>query len=248
VEEVILSNPEFVPAEKLAGVFYLDSDAVVEIEEEERLRRQGLIEDMKRKREESRRLQQDEELKAKEEIRMLREERRKKREEEMWQKEKLRQEKESQRHAEAAFSAQEGSAGVQPRKPYAREEVIRSEAAFAEVPAKPDAAKKQKKKPVPEKPAKTVKKGQKRILEEKIELDEIKKQIRQEDLIETAEAKEEEVKKEPVKEVKVAYQDEGGFGGIFASQLEQIVKKETEEPAKGRGKKERKAKKKAGGQ
>ena len=36
VEEVILSNPEFIPAEKLAGVFYLDSDAVVEIEEEEK--------------------------------------------------------------------------------------------------------------------------------------------------------------------------------------------------------------------
>ena len=31
VEEVILSNPEFVPSEKLAGVFYLDSDAVEEI-------------------------------------------------------------------------------------------------------------------------------------------------------------------------------------------------------------------------
>ncbi len=41
VEEVILSNPEFVPSEKLAGVFYLDSDAVEEIEEEEKQRRQG---------------------------------------------------------------------------------------------------------------------------------------------------------------------------------------------------------------
>ena len=124
VEELILSNPEFIPSEKLAGVFYLDSDAVVEIEEEEKLRRQGLIDDQKRKREESRKLQQDEELKVKEDIRLLREERRKKREEEMWQKDKLRQEKEAQRRAEAAFAAQERRRRGQrraARKPYAKE-------------------------------------------------------------------------------------------------------------------------------
>ncbi len=243
-EEVILSNPEFIPSEKLAGVFYLDSDAVVEIEEEEKLRRQGLIEDMKRKRDESRKLQQDEELKVKEEIRLLREERRKKREEEMWQKEKLRQEKESQRRAEAAFAAQE-SAPVA-RKPYAKEEFAKPEAPLVEPPVKPDAIKKQKKKIELEKPAKTVKKGQKRILEEKIELDEIKKQILQEEMIETAGTPEEEVKKEPVKEVKVAYKDEGAFSGIFASQLEQIVKDETGEPVKSNGKKDKKGKKKTG--
>ena len=39
----------------------------------------------------------------------------------------------------------------------------------------------------------------------------------------------------------MAYKDEGGFGGIFASQLDQIVKKETAEPAKSGGKKEKKA-------
>ena len=125
VEEIILSNPEFIPSEKLAGVFYLDSDAVVEIEEEEKLRRQGLIEDQKRKREESRKLQHDEELKAQEEIRLLREERRKKREEEMWQKEKLQEEKEAQRRAEAAFAAQESAAAAArpARKPYGKDEL-----------------------------------------------------------------------------------------------------------------------------
>jgi len=251
VEEVILSNPEFIPAEKMAGVFYLDSDAVVEIEEEEKLRRQGLIDDQKRKREESRRLQHDEELKAQDDIRLLREERRKKREEEMWQKEKLREEKESQRRAEIAFAAQESAPAVESRaarKPYAKgkEEFAKPEAAFAEAPAKPDAVKKQKKKIVAEKPIKTVKKGQKKILEEKIELDEIKKQIMREDLIETAADKEEIVRNEPVKEAKVAYKDEGAFSGIFASQLDQIVKKESEAPAKSNGKKEKKGKKKAG--
>jgi hypothetical protein len=249
VEEVILSNPEFIPSEKLAGVFYLDSDAVVEIEEEEKQRRQGLIDDQKRRREESRKLQFDEELKVKEEIRLLREERRKKREDEMWQKEKVRQEKESQRRAETAFVAQESAPAAEgrtrsARKPYAKEEFVKPEAPFADVPAKPEAVKKQKKKIEVEKPAKTVKKGQKKILEEKIELDEIKKQILQEDMIDPAGAKEEEVKKDPVKEVKVAYKDEGGFGGIFASQLDEIVKKETKGAAKENGKKEKKGKKK----
>ncbi len=238
VEEVILSNPEFIPSEKMAGVFYLDSDAVVEIEEEEKMRRQGLIEDQKRKREESRKQQQDEELKAQEEIRLLREERRKKREEEMWQKQKLQEEKEAQRRAEAAFIAQENAAAARPtRKP---------SAPFADLPAKPEAAKKQKKKIEPEKSAKTAKKGQKKILEEKIELDEIKKQILQEDLIEATGTKEAESKEKPVKEVKVAYKDEGAFSGMFASQLDQIVKKDTVEPAKNVGKKEKKAKKKTG--
>ncbi|HEX7502503.1 MAG TPA: hypothetical protein VF451_03705 [Acidobacteriota bacterium] len=68
----------------------------------------------------------------------------------------------------------------------------------------------------------------------------------QEDLIDAAGDKEEEVKKEPAKEVKVAYKDEGAFGGIFASQLDQIVKKESEAPAKGNGKKEKKGNKKTG--
>jgi hypothetical protein len=250
VEEVILSNPEFIPSEKLAGVFYLDSDAVVEIEEEEKLRRQGLIDDQKRRREESRKLLQDEELKAKEEIRLLREERRKKREEEMWQKEKLRQEKESQRRAEAAFAAQEVAAKADApsrpgRKAYAGDGFAKAQPSFVEPPAKPEAVKKQKKKLEPEKPVKTAKKGQKKILEEKIELDEIKKQILQEDLIDADGAKDADVKKEPVKEVKVAYKDEGAFGGVFASQLDQIVKKEADEPAKSGAKKEKKARKKA---
>jgi len=254
VEEVILSSPEFIPSEKLAGVFYLDADAVVEIEEEEKQRRQGLIEDQKRRREESRKLQLDEEFKVKEEIRLLREEHRKKREEDMWQKEKLHQEKESQRRAEAAYVAQEnapaadGRARSAARKPYGKEKegFAQPEVPFADVPVKPDALKKQKKKIEIEKPVKTVKKGQKKILEEKIELDEIKKQILQDDLTDKMIDKEQEEKKEPVKEVKVAYKDEGGFGGIFASQLDQIVKKETEAPKKQNGKKEKKGKKKSG--
>ena len=258
VEEVILSNPEFVPSEKLAGVFYLDSDAVEEIEEEEKQRRQGVIEDIKRKRDESRQLQLDEEFKVKEEIRLLREERRKKREEEMWQKEKLRQEKECPAPRRSRFRRPGKGPGRRADVPPAqrRPQALRQgkggarssrRSPCAEEPVKPDAVKKQKKKIEVEKPVKTVKKGQKKILEEKIELDEIKKQILQDDLTDKMIDQSQAETKEPVKEVKVAYKDEGGFGGLLASQLDQIVKKETAEPEKKNGKKEKKGKKKTEG-
>lgn len=254
VEEVILSNPEFVPAEKLAGVFYLDSDAVMEIQEEEKDRRQGLIEEMKRKREDSRKHQLDEELKVKEEIRLIREERRKKREDEMWQKEKLLHDKEAQRRQETVFMASEKPQGAVtenrprsgPKKTYSRENeaFAKVEIPIEAIPGKPESGKKMKKKNDVEKTVKTVRKGQKKILEEKIELDEIKKQIMQEDLNEIISENEAPVeKKKPVKGGEVRYKDEGGFGGIFASQLDEIVKKETKKDVV----KEKKGKKKTEG-
>jgi hypothetical protein len=238
VEEIILSNPEFVPAEKMAGVFYLDSDAVMEIQEEEKYRRQGLIEEMKRKREDSRKHQLDEELKIREEVRLIREERRKKREEEMWQKEKLLQEKETQRRQETAFitseKPQNASAENRVRsgskKPYPKEKeaFAKIDVPIEAIPGKPESGKKLKKKIDIEKTVKTVRKGQKKILEEKIELDEIKKQIMQADISEiVAENELPEDEKKPGKGSEVRYKDEGGFGGIFASQLDEIVKKDT---------------------
>jgi len=254
VEEIILSNPEFVPAEKMAGVFYLDSDSVMEIQEEERDRRQGLIEEMKRKREDSRKHQIDEELKIKEEIRLIREERRKKREEEMWQKEKILTEKETQRRQETAFIMSEKPQGAVadgrprtgPKKSYPRENeaFAKVEVTMEAIPGKPESTKKQKKKIDVEKTVKTVRKGQKKILEEKIELDEIKKQIMQADISEIVSENEvPEVKKKPVKGDEVRYKDEGGFGGIFASQLDEIVKKDSKKDSA----KEKKGKKKTEG-
>lgn len=254
VEEVILSNPEFVPAEKLAGVFYLDSDAVMEIQEEEKDRRQGLIEEMKRKREESRKHQLDEELKIKEEIRLIREERRKKREDEMWQKEKILHDKETQRRQETAFIASEKPQGAEaesrartgPKKSYPRENDVfaKVEIPLEDIPGKPESTKKQKKKIDIEKTVKTVRKGQKKILEEKIELDEIKKQIMQAGMSEIVSENEvNEEKKKPVNGDEVRYKDEGGFGGIFASQLDEIVKKDTKKDVI----KEKKGKKKTEG-
>jgi hypothetical protein len=97
VEEVILSNEEFVPAEKLAGVFYLDSDAVSEIEEEELKRKEFQKDEDKKKRDELRRKKVEQERRIKDEIRRKREERRKLREKEMWEKERMRKEMEEKR-------------------------------------------------------------------------------------------------------------------------------------------------------
>lgn len=97
VEEVILGNEEFVPAEKLAGVFYLDSDAVSEIEEEELRRKEFQKDEDKKKQEELRRKKVEQERRIKEEIRRKREERRKRREQEMWEKERMRKEMEEKR-------------------------------------------------------------------------------------------------------------------------------------------------------
>ena len=233
VADVILSNAEFIPSEKVIGVFYLDSDAVVEIEEEERIRRLELIEEGKRRREEMRKSQLEEELKKKDDIRQLREERKRKREDEMRLKEKHEQERLEHKRLETPPALEE-EALRRPRpdrKIYARKEEAGGKPAFrkagaeAEMPVKTEPTRKMKKKVETEKPIKTAKKGQKKILEEKIELEEIKKQIlSDEELLKAAE--EEEIKKEPVKEVKVAYQDKGGFAGILGSKLDEVVKKE----------------------
>ncbi len=219
VEEVILSNAEFIPAEKFPGVFYLDSDVVVEIEEEEKLRRQRVIEDNKRKREELRQKQVDEELRQKDELRVKREENRRKREEEMWQREKGKEERVAPHPTPVESVPVPGKEPVPPRAAPVAPPPQPGDELRAELARKPA-----KKKLDVEKPVKSVKKGQKRILEEKIELDEIKKEIQADDIkdvLPTAEGK-----KKSRKETNVAYQDQGGFGGIFASKLDEIVKKE----------------------
>jgi len=100
VEDVILSNPEFIPSEKMPGVFYLDSDSVIEIEEEEKDRRELMVEEVLKRREVIKKGKIKEELEKKDEIRLKREERRRKREEEMRMKERIMKEREERRSTE----------------------------------------------------------------------------------------------------------------------------------------------------
>lgn len=266
VEEIILSNPEFVPAEKMAGVFYLDSDVVSEIEEEELKRKESEVDENKKKRAELRRKKMEQEQRIKEEIRRKREDRRRKREEEMWEKERLRKEMEEKKLQElkrkkeesqrkAALKASERvrkakSKGMGKRfEPGPKKEPGKKEVPFKHKPEfpkhKPEFPRKQaeipveeltrKKEPPPrwikkkageeESSAKAPKRTEKKLVDESMSEDEIKSQIELEKLKEKMRERK-NVKKEAAKKEKIAYKDNGGFSGVFASKLDEIVKKD----------------------
>jgi hypothetical protein len=265
VEDVILSNQEFVPAEKLAGVFYLDSDAVTEIEEEELKRKESEVDEIKKKREELRRKKMEQERKIKEEIRRKREERRKKREEEMWEKERLRKELEEKKAREIQKKRDEAARKARPEKPRkprphaaARfdEQVTaatspkparkKETAAKHKLEYKKDAApglpvdelaqkkehqRRAKKKTEEEKPLIKTAKRTERKPDDVMTEDEIKSQIELEKLKDKMREQQKDKKEEKKKEV--AYQDEDrGFGGVFASKLDEIVKKDSVKDSK----------------
>jgi hypothetical protein len=291
VEDVILGNDEFVPAEKLAGVFYLDSDAVAEIEEEELKRKEFEADEHKKRREELKRKKIERERRIKEEIRRKREDRRKKREQEMWEKERLKKEMEEKRILElrkkkeeetrrkeeearkrSAFRAErpprpkdrykppgkkfepgppkdrrrpEGPyvphrppkpprpkpefVKPQPPPPPPEDELLRKR----ETPPRRDKEKRkiEEERERAEKAVKAARKVERRPEEDTMSEDEIKSQIELEKLKEKMRGRR-EAEKAAEKDKKVAYHDNGGFGGIFASQLDKIVKKEDEKPKK----------------
>lgn len=300
VEDVILGNDEFVPAEKMAGVFYLDSDAVAEIEEEELKRKESEADEHKKRREELKRKKIERERRIKDEIRRKREERRKKREQEMWEKERLKKEMEEKRllelkkkKEEEARRKEEEARKKTPfrpeRPPKPRDKRKPPGKKFEAGPAKerrrpdgphvphrpptpprpkPEFSKPQPPPPSPpedellrkreipprrdkekrkieeereraEKAAKAARKVERRPEEDALSEDEIKSQIELEKLKEKMRGRR-EAEKAAEKAKKVAYHDNGGFGGVFASQLDKIVKKEDEKPEK----KENKEKKK----
>lgn len=249
VEDVILCNNEFVPSEKLTGVFYLDSNALAVIEEEELQRKASAIDESKKRQEELKRKKQEEELRLKEEIRRKREERRQKREEEMWRKEKLIEEKEKQKTVDLKKKKESWKKASSPRlekpswvkdkeageifdTPYRREakkkpDFTREGADFPMkgLPVKEPSHRKVKKKVIEEKAAKVPKRIDKAPIDEKMTADEIKREIQLEELKDKM--REQLVEKKVVKEKKeVIYKDDGGFRGVLASKLDKIVKKD----------------------
>jgi len=253
VEEVILSNNEFIPSEKLTGVFYLDSDAVAAIEEEEYQRKTAARDESKKRRQELKQKKMEEERRQEEAIRRKREERRRKREEEMWRKEKLIKEKEEQKILEQkrrkeAWKKTTIARPQRPFKPKGREpdfeiqkgikrkevpfnkkpDFSRPEDAFPaeSIPAKEFTPRKVKKKNDEEKILKVPKRLVKQQpTAEKMSEDEIKREIQLEELKEKMRG-EKTAKKEIKKKKEIAYKDDGGFGSIFASKLDEIVKKD----------------------
>jgi hypothetical protein len=221
VTDVILCNPEFIPSDKIPGVYYLDSDAVVEIEEEELKRRRQVVEESKKKREQARQKKLEEEQKLKDEIRMKREERRRKREEEMRLKDKMTGGDTlpvDVPHQEEEIPVAEGIATDIPR-PAAEDEDSES---------KKDSHKKSRKKSAGDRAAKPKKRTERKVSEDNIDMEEIKDDILLEELKEEVLDKKEKEKKAE-KEKEVAYKDEGGFGGILGSKLDQVVKPDEDE-------------------
>lgn len=234
VEDIVLCNSEFVLSEKLPGVFYLDSSVLSTIEQEESQRQATVRDEVKKKKDEVKRKKQDEERRLKEEIRRKREERRKKREDEMWEKERLLQEHEeapaAARPEPSVADAVEPEARRKPRTTRPRTEAPSKQppAPIAETPTREPAHKKVKKKVEEERSAKVSKRPVARPAEEGLSEDEIKREIELEELKEKL--GEQKRKQKKIKSKEVAYKDNGnGFGGVFASKLDEIVKKEDSE-------------------
>ncbi len=266
MEDILLGNVEFVPSEKLSGVFYLDSNAVAEIEEEDYKRREVVVDESKKKQGEIRKKKRDEELKIKEEIRRKREERRKKREQEMFLKEKLEKERREreeklQQELKRKREAQKSDGEIRKRfhkgdpKDFKRKErEIPSrqrpeagpppkESSLKDIPGKAVHSRKTKKKTEEERVPKAMKKTVKKPVEDKMTEEDIKSQIQLEKLKEKiiAESKDRAgAAKKAGKEKKVAYSDNGGFGGILASKLDEIVKKDTDKDKEDKEKKDTK--------
>lgn len=289
VEEVLLGNIEFVPSEKLPGVFYLDSAAVAEIEGEEVIRRKRAVDESKKSREDLKKKKIMEEIKVKEEIKRKRDDRRKRREDDMWYKERLEKErleretleKESARTErerrererkerlahERVIPDREGRREAVPRKgpeTFNREKETgrpggestfkprpdfprpKREPLMEEPLAKSLVQRKEKKKPEGEEKRRLESgeergpKSQKRavVIDETLTEEEIKSEIQLEELKETISLSKQRAF-EKAKKKEVAYRDNGGFGGILASKLDEAVKKS--EPDK--DKKEKDAKK-----
>lgn len=232
VEEALLGNPEFIQSEKMTGIFYLDSDAVVEIEEEEQQRRKSLVEEAKKRRDKIRQDKIMEEQKIQEEIRKKREEHRIKREKEMWMKERMKEERERKKIRQAREKVTK-EPGRERRKvrPAATPIEKLEELPVEKTGGRKEHAKKHKKKVDVEKPLISKKKIDKAKADEKLDIDEIKKEIKLEELKEKV-MKQKDVSKKVEKEKEIAYQDNGGFGGILASKLDEIVKKEDKEKPK----------------
>lgn len=263
VEDIILCNSEFVPSEKNSGIIYLDSDAVIKIEDEEKKRREILIEKAIKKREEIRKKKINLELKQKEEIRKKREERRKKRELEMWEKERLLKERADKKIHEQknkreelkkkTFEKPDGRAKLRERKfeseikkdfrkkdervyPKQKPDFLRGKEKFPleEFPPPKVHHKKMKKKIEEEKPLKERRKIMKKTAIEKINIEEMKSEIQLEELKEKVKDEKETNRK---REKPVAFKDEGGFGSVFADKLDEIIKKEDKKEKKKSSKK-----------
>ena len=241
VLDVTFGNPAYIPSEKVHGVFYLDPSSISELVQGEMEKKEIHDSQAKSDQDTVRQHKLDEEKKVDEEIRLIREERRRKREEEMRkvdQIEKKRLEKilkakePDRRRSTSATRENTHSAPV--------ESVLKDSDQPTKIERvnKEAAHKKKTEKEVfkPEKEKTTQKKSKKVGPEDQMDMEEIQSEIELLKLKDKVE-KEREKKSNKKKSKEVAFKDTSGFGGIFASKLEEIVKSDSKEKKGKKGKK-----------
>jgi hypothetical protein len=223
VIELVLGNSEFIPSEKLHGVFYLDSNSIVEIEQEVEKSKEVFITQSLKEKEENRKKRIDEEKKVHDEIRQVREERKKKREEEMRKKEELEKSRKMEliRASSPVQKKETKIAQDKFTKPQGEDIFPDPEKAARKTAHK----KKAEKDLYKEKERKVQKKTTKKPQDDQLDLEDLKSEM---ELIKLKEKVKDGKKKPSKKEEskKVAFKDDGGFAGIFASKLEDVVTKE----------------------
>ncbi|MDY0297167.1 MAG: hypothetical protein RB296_07610 [Acidobacteriota bacterium] len=236
VLDILLANPEFVPSEKVPGVFYLDSDSIDVPAAEERER---ILEAHEEEIEAEIEAEAEESVMAEpvtaavaegdtgvesadsheEEIRRLREERRRRREEEMRLKEERMRRIRIEKLGERLQAVEVPPVVVVEAESEA--ESVRRRRKVEEEEKTPKPKKRVEKPPV--------------VDEETLDMDEIKEEIQLEKLKEAV--LEKKSLETPREKQEVAYKDDGGFGGILASKLDRLSDKEKKESKKSTKKK-----------
>ena len=240
VLDVIFGNPAYIPSEKIHGVFYLDPSSIGNLVQDEIEKKTIHDSQVKSDQDSKRQNQLDEEKKVDDEIRMIREERRRKREEEMRKvdqiekdrREKILKEMEPDKKKFKATAERKDTPAV----PMDAVPIESDQPTKVERVNKEAAHKKKTEKGAfkPEKEKSTQKRVKKSSSEDRMDMEEIQSEI---ELLKLKEKVEKDKVKKLNKEKEVAFKDTSGFGGVFASKLDEIAKSDKKVK---KGKKEKK--------
>ena len=240
VLDVIFGNPAYIPSEKIHGVFYLDPSSIGNLVQDEIEKKTIHDSQVKSDQDSERQNQLDEEKKVDDEIRMIREERRRKREEEMRKvdqiekdrREKILKEMEPDKKKFKATAERKDTPAV----PMDAVPIESDQPTKVERVNKEAAHKKKTEKGAfkPEKEKSTQKRVKKSSSEDRMDMEEIQSEI---ELLKLKEKVEKDKVKKLNKEKEVAFKDTSGFGGVFASKLDEIAKSDKKVK---KGKKEKK--------
>ena len=240
VLDVIFGNPAYIPSEKIHGVFYLDPSSIGNLVQDEIEKKTIHDSQVKSDQDSKRQNQLDEEKKVDDEIRMIREERRRKREEEMRKvdqiekdrREKIIKEREPDKKKFRATAERKD----EPAVPADAAPIDSDQPSKVERVKKEAAHKKKAEKGTfkPEKEKSTQKKVKKSSSEDRMDMEEIQSEI---ELLKLKDKVEKDKGKKLNKKKEVAFKDTSGFGGVFASKLDEIAKSDKKEK---KGKKEKK--------